>query len=86
MLSNEHLEDEITNLGHPGSVESRQRIFAEVRRTLYEEQQAAGEQPQIWRYIMQSRMIKYVAAAVIVIGVLVLVPSLKTLHHTKKQD
>ena len=74
MLKEDNLEDEIKNLGHQGSAESRQRIWAEVRRALDEQQQqAAGEQPQIWRDIMQSRMIKYGAAAVIVIGVLVIV-------------
>ena len=73
MLSRDNLEDEIKNMGHQGSVESRQRIFAEVRRALNEQQQAAGEQSQKWRNIMQSRMIKYAAAAVIVIGILVMV-------------
>ena len=53
MLKEDNLEDEIKNLGHQGSAESRQRIWAEVRRALDEQQQqAAGEQPQIWRDIM----------------------------------
>ena len=61
MQNEDNLENEIRDLGHLGSAETRQLIFGEVRRSLGEnqEQQAAGGERQIGRKVMQSRMIKY---------------------------
>ncbi|MFC1782933.1 outer membrane lipoprotein carrier protein LolA [Planctomycetota bacterium] len=68
----DNMEQEIKNLHHQASAETRQRIFSEVRQALdeHQKQQTAHRQPQIWSTIMQNKIIKYAAAAVIIIGVL----------------
>jgi len=72
MRKEDNLENEIKDLRHQGSAESRQRIFGEVRQALGEkpQQQAVHAQRHIWRIVMQTKMIKYVAAAVIILGVM----------------
>ncbi|KPK76457.1 MAG: hypothetical protein AMJ79_06535 [Phycisphaerae bacterium SM23_30] len=75
MQPKDNLEQQIINLQHQADAETQQRIFSRIRQALNEDQkqQTAHMQPHIWSTIMQNRIIKYAAAAVIIIGVLVTV-------------
>jgi len=68
----EHIKRLVKKLNDTTSAEMDQRVLTDVLHTLAEsEKPTALTRPKIWRNIMQSRITKLAAAAVIVIAVLV---------------
>jgi hypothetical protein len=71
MRPTEDIEKLVKKLRYQSSEERRQKIFDNAAAVLDDKQKSAETQPNIWRIIMQSKMTKFAAAAVIIIGVLI---------------